>query len=102
MPRANTNRDTFAHQRLGDAAADAFAAPGNDCDFVLQIHAFGVPPSGGILRLKPPKGATPTYFNLSRSRSFTIFGFALPFDAFITWPTKKPKSVSFPDRYCSS
>jgi len=42
------------------------------------------------------------HFNFSFSRSFTTFGFALPFEAFITWPTKNPKSVSLPARYCSN
>src|SRR5580692_860224 len=35
-------------------------------------------------------------------RSFTICGFARPFEAFITWPTKKPMTVFFPARYCST
>ena len=42
------------------------------------------------------------YFNFSFSRSFTTFGLALPFEAFITWPTKNPNKVSLPARYCSS
>src|SRR6266496_3659849 len=42
------------------------------------------------------------HFNFARSLSFTIFGFALPFEAFITCPTKNPNKVSLPDRYCSS
>ena len=36
--------------------------------------------------------------NLARSRSLTTFGFALPFEALITWPTKKPSKASLPER----
>src|ERR1039457_263493 len=35
------------------------------------------------------------------SNSFTSCGFACPFDAFITWPTKNPIMVFLPERYCS-
>ena len=36
------------------------------------------------------------------SSSLTSAGFAWPFDAFITWPTKKAITVFLPPRYCSS
>ena len=36
------------------------------------------------------------------SNSFTIWGLAWPFEAFITWSTKNPSIVFFPARYCSS
>src|ERR1051325_7766243 len=40
--------------------------------------------------------------NFSRSRSLTTFGFAFPFEALITWPTKKPIKVSLPERYAAT
>ena len=40
--------------------------------------------------------------SFSRSRSLTTLGFAFPFEAFITWPTKNPNRASLPDRKCSS
>ena len=36
------------------------------------------------------------------SSSLTIAGLALPCVAFITWPTKKPKSLSLPPRYSAT
>src|SRR5580700_6711674 len=41
----------------------------------------------------------PSFF---ASNSFTSCGFACPFDAFITCPTKNPIMVVFPARYCSN
>jgi hypothetical protein len=37
-------------------------------------------------------------FNFAFNSSLTTFGFAFPFEAFITCPTKKPNNVSLPDR----
>ncbi len=42
----------------------------------------------------------PSSFGLSSL--LTSAGLALPWVAFITWPTKKPSNLSFPLRYCSS
>ena len=36
------------------------------------------------------------------SSSVTIFGFAFPFDAFITWPTRKPKALLRPFLICAT
>ncbi len=36
--------------------------------------------------------------NLALSRSLTTAGLAWPLEAFITWPTKKPNSLSLPPR----
>src|SRR6266404_6398655 len=36
--RTNADVDSFAHQCLGNAAANAFRATRNDCRFILKIH----------------------------------------------------------------
>ena len=41
-------------------------------------------------------------FSFSRSSPLTRCGLALPLVALITWPTKKPKTCSFPARYWST
>ena len=37
-----------------------------------------------------------------RSASLTCCGFALPLEAFITWPTRKPSTCCLPARNCSA
>ena len=57
---------------------------------------------GGAI-LRPPGVETriqPESFFFSSS--LTCAGLALPLEAFITWPTKKPSNLSLPARYCSS
>jgi hypothetical protein len=46
-------------------------------------------------RARPVHDQPPSFF---LSSSFSWAGFALPPVAFITWPTKKPKSLSLPAR----
>jgi hypothetical protein len=47
-------------------------------------------------RLPPGWGGLDQPFNFSVSKSLTCCGLALPWDSFITCPTKKPNSLSLP------
>ena len=47
-----------------------------------------------------PRCLSPSSFFVTSS--FSSAGFACPFDARITWPTKKPATVFLPARYCST
>src|SRR5438876_2155679 len=105
--RRNTNGTAFANQRFGNRVPDAFRSASDDCGFVFEIHPLSkLRLDAGLVRPQPSGAQVRRLndydFSFSRSRSFTIFGLALPLEAFITCPTKNPNNASLPERYCSS
>src|ERR1044072_1725909 len=83
--RADAHVHPFFGQSLRDGEPDALRPARDDCGLPLVVHLENY-----------------SAFSFSFKSSLTTFGLALPFEAFITCPTKKPKSASLPLRYASS
>ena len=101
-PRGDRDGCAGANEGLRNRESDSPRATRNDRDFTFWIiFTYGWPdpwpPACRICFDRVARSGYP-YYNFARKRSLTIFGLAFPFEALITWPTKKPINVSLPER----